>query len=42
MQHGVPIEISYEAIWAHENLLAADIEEFARSLALTQSPERAV
>jgi DNA-binding transcriptional LysR family regulator len=30
---GAPVEISYEAVWARENLLTADLEEFADALA---------
>ena len=30
---GAPVEISYEAVWARENPLAADLEEFVESLA---------
>lgn len=35
---GAPVEISYEAVWARENPLAADLEEFVQSLAEAAAP----
>lgn len=35
VRSGIPVEISYEAVWARENPSAADLEEFVESLAET-------
>lgn len=35
---GTPVEISYEAVWARENPLAADLEEFVESLTEAVAP----
>ncbi|MFI0815937.1 hypothetical protein ACH4TX_00390 [Streptomyces sp. NPDC021098] len=33
VRSGAPVEISYEAVWARENPLSADLEEFGEALA---------
>ncbi|SDO57813.1 DNA-binding transcriptional regulator, LysR family [Streptomyces sp. cf386] len=38
VRSGAPVEISYEAVWARENPLAADLEEFVDALAEAAAP----
>ncbi|MFJ9588203.1 LysR family transcriptional regulator [Streptomyces acidicola] len=38
VRSGTPVEISYEAVWARENPLAADLEEFVAAVAETAAP----
>ncbi|MFG2732747.1 LysR family transcriptional regulator [Streptomyces canus] len=38
VRSGAPVEISYEAVWARENPLAADLEEFVDFLAEAAAP----
>ncbi|MDX2693629.1 hypothetical protein Sipo8835_25735 [Streptomyces ipomoeae] len=38
VRSGTPVELSYEAVWARENPLAADIEEFVDALAKAAAP----